>query len=46
MGALHLTDNEDDSAKVKLYAENNLGDHLLHLLCESDTVADVNALVS
>lgn len=41
---LHLTDNEDDPVKVKLYAENDLGNHLIHLLHESDTVADANTL--
>lgn len=41
---LHLADNEDDPVKVKLYAENDLGNHLIHLMRESDTVADANML--
>lgn len=37
-----LTDNEDDSIRVKLYADGDIGNHLLCLLTESSTLADAN----
>lgn len=35
-----LTDNEDDPIRVKLYADSDIGNHLLCLLTESNTLAD------
>ena len=37
-----LTDNEDDPIRVKLYADSDIGNHLLFLLTESSTLADAN----
>lgn len=37
-----LTDNEDDPIRVKLYADNDIGNHLLFLLTESGSLADAN----
>ena len=37
-----LTDNEGDDIRVKLYADSDIGNHLLLLLGESSTLADAN----
>lgn len=37
-----LTDNEEDDIRVKLYADNDIGNHLLFLLREIGTLADAN----
>ena len=37
-----LTDNEEDDIRVKLYADSDIGNHLLFLLTESSTLADAN----
>lgn len=41
-----LTDNEEDDIRVKLYADSNIGNHLLCLFSEEDTLADVNTACS
>ena len=37
-----LTDNEGDDIRVKLYADSDIGNHLLLLLGENSTLADAN----
>ncbi len=37
-----LTDNEGDAIRVKLYADSDIGNHLLHLLGKNSTLADAN----
>lgn len=37
-----LTDNEEDDIRVKFYADSDMGNHLLCLLTESNTLADAN----
>ena len=37
-----LTDNEEDDIRVKLYADSDIGNHLLFLLTESSTLSDAN----
>ncbi len=37
-----LTDDERDDIRVKLYADSDIGNHLLRLFFEQDTLADVN----
>lgn len=37
-----LTDNEGDPIRVKLYADSDIGNHLLFLLTESSSLADAN----
>ncbi len=37
-----LTDNEEDDIQVKLYADSDIGNHLLFLLTENSTLADAN----
>lgn len=37
-----LTDNEDDPIRVKLYADSDIGNHLLFLLTKSSSLADTN----
>lgn len=37
-----LTDNEEDDIRVKLYADSDIGNHLLFLLTENSTLADAN----
>lgn len=47
-GAPHrmkLTDNEEDDIRVKLYSDNDFGNHLILLLKESDTLEDVHTVV-
>ena len=39
-----LTDNDGDEIRVKLYSENDFGNHLLRTLSESDTISDANSL--
>ena len=41
---IKLTDNEDDNICVKLYADNEIGKHLVLLLNEENTLADANLL--
>ena len=40
-----LTDNEEDDMRVKLYSDNDFGNHLILLLKESDTLEDVHTVV-
>ena len=40
-----LTDNEEDDIRVKLYSDNDFGNHLILLLKESDTLEDVHTAV-
>lgn len=40
-----LTDNEEDDMRVKLYSDNDFGNHLTLLLKESDTLEDVHTVV-
>ncbi len=37
-----LTDNEEDDIRVKLYADSDIGNHLLFMLTENSTLADAN----
>ncbi|MCI9448983.1 MAG: hypothetical protein HFE30_01855 [Clostridiales bacterium] len=37
-----LTDNEEDDIRVKLYADSDIGNYLLRLFSEQNTLADVN----
>jgi len=43
---IKLTDNEDGDIGVKLYSEDNIGNHLIMLLNENNTLADANMLDS
>lgn len=38
-----LTDHEEDDIQVKLYSENDIGNHLIRLFSENDTLSTVNA---
>lgn len=40
-----LTDNEEDDIRVKLYSDNDFGNHLILLLKERDTLEDVHTAV-
>lgn len=40
-----LTDNEEDDIQVKLYSDNDFGNHLIRLFKESDTLEDVHTAV-
>ena len=40
-----LTDNEEDAIQVKLYSDNDFGNHLIRLFNETDTLEDVHTLV-
>ena len=42
--SIPLTDNEKDSLRVKLYGANELGNHLVTILSEQDTLADAENL--
>lgn len=42
---VRLTDNEEDDMRVKLYSDNDFGNHLILLLKESDTLEDVHTVV-
>ena len=39
-----LTDNEDDALRVKLYGRIEMGNHLIRILSEQNTLADANTL--
>lgn len=39
-----LTDNEEDDIRVKLYADSDIGKHLICLFSEENTIADVNTV--
>lgn len=41
---IHLIDNEDDPIRVKLYADSDIGNHLLRLFFKQDTLADVSTV--
>lgn len=43
-GRIPLTDNEDDALRVKLYGRIEMGNHLIRILSEQNTLADANAL--
>lgn len=43
-GRIPLTDNEDDALRVKLYGRIEMGNHLIRMLSEQNTLADANAL--
>ena len=40
-----LTDNEGDDIRVKLYSDNDFGNHLIRLFRETDTLEDVHTVV-
>lgn len=40
-----LTDNEEDDIQVKLYADNDFGNHVIRLFHERDTLDDVHTAV-
>ena len=40
-----LTDNEEDAIQVKLYSDNDFGNHLIRLFNETDTLEDVHTVV-
>ena len=40
-----LIDNEEDTIQVKLYSDNDFGNHLIRLFNESDTLEDVHTVV-
>lgn len=42
---IRLTDNEDDDIQVKLYANNDFGNHVIRLFNERDTLDDVHTAV-
>ena len=42
---IKLTDNEDDKIQVKLYADNDIGNHVIRLLNEKDNLEDVHTVV-
>ena len=39
-----LTDNEGDALRVKLYDRIEMGNHLIRMLSEQNTLADANTL--
>ncbi len=39
-----LIDDEEDDIRVKLYADSDIGNHLLCLFSEENTLADVNTV--
>lgn len=41
---INLTDDEDDEIRVKLYSENDVGQHLCRLFSEQHTLAEVNTV--
>lgn len=43
-GRIPLTDNEDDALRVKLYSRIEMGNHLIRILSEQNTLADANTL--
>lgn len=42
---VHLTDNEGDDIQVKLFADNDFGNHLIRIFHERDTLDDVHTAV-
>ena len=40
-----LTDNEEDDIRVKLFSDNDFGNHLVLLFNENDTLEDVHTVV-
>lgn len=40
-----ITDNEEDDIQVKLFADNDFGNHLIRLFPERDTLDDVHTAV-
>jgi len=42
---VHLTDNEEDDIQVKLFADNDFGNHVIRLFHERDTLDDVHTAV-
>ena len=42
---IKLTDNEGDDIRVKLYSDNDFGNHLILLFNETDTLEDVHTVV-
>jgi len=40
-----FTDNEGDDIRVKLYSDNDFGNHLIRLFRETDTLEDVHTVV-
>lgn len=42
---IKLTDNEGDDIRVKLYSDNDFGNHLIRLFNETDTLEDVHTVV-
>ena len=43
---IKLTDNEDEDIGVKLFSDNDFGNHLLGILGEDNTLADANMLTT
>jgi len=39
---INLFSTDDDSIQVQLYADNEIGNHLVRIFSEQDTLADVN----
>ncbi len=39
---IKLTDNEEDQIRVKLFSNSDIGNHLIRIFAESDTLADAN----
>lgn len=40
-----LTDNEEDDVQVKLYSDNDIGNHLIRLFNEGNNLEDVHTVV-
>lgn len=43
-GRIPLTDNKDDALRVKLFGRIEMGNHLIRMLSEENTLADANTL--
>lgn len=41
-----IRDNEDEKISVKLYSDNDIGNHLIRLFGESDTLRSVNLAIT
>ena len=41
---IHLTDDEDDDLRVKIYADNDFGRHLCRLFGDGNTLSEVNTV--
>lgn len=41
---INLTDNEEDDIRVKLYSENDVGQHLCRLFGDGNTLSEVNTV--